>query len=76
MQRELEFKKNSEFDRGLRRDYCFSVPMGHPWPVPRFIPGASHGKTVIPPQFPIHASTAYVYQAQARQTHQCLGDEP
>ncbi len=32
MQRELEFKKNSEFDRGLGRLYCFSVPMGHPWP--------------------------------------------
>ena len=24
-----------------------------PWPVPRFIPGASHGKTVHPPQSPV-----------------------
>jgi len=39
--------------RGLERGYCFSVPMGHPWPVPRFIPGASHGKTVHPPQSPV-----------------------
>ncbi len=31
--------------RKLGTGGCFFVPMGHPWPVPRFIPGASHKKT-------------------------------
>ena len=29
---------------------CFLAPMGHPWPVPRFIPGASHKKTTPYPK--------------------------
>jgi hypothetical protein len=36
--------------------------MGHPWPVPRFIPGASHGKTVQPPQSPIEFTVLFELQ--------------
>ena len=30
---------------GLGKGYCFSVRVGHPWPGPASVPGATHYKT-------------------------------
>jgi len=63
---------------------CFFAPVGQgqvfapakpAYRTSMYITAHRNGKTVIPPQSPIHTSTAYVYKAQARQTHQCLDDE-
>ncbi len=47
---------------GIGEGYCFSVPLGHPWLVPRFIPGASHKKTIPPPQSPVEFTVLFELQ--------------
>jgi hypothetical protein len=58
----LEFKKNSEFNRGLGRVYCFSVTSARD--EARDGPGMAHrnGKTVIPPQSPIEFTVLFELQ--------------
>ena len=48
--------------RNLGIGNCFIAPLGHPWPVPRFILGASHEKSVRPPQSPVEFTVLFELQ--------------